>query len=381
MKINYKIKFLLTTLAVLSTITACQSEGNSDNEKGLSYYKNGQFHSAITSFEAAIATNNKEPDFYVNLGMTYIELEDYDAALTQFELALTLDADHRLAKRGVGIVNLALGNYEDAITNFSDALLLANGTLTELEYDLVDYRALAESKIGRYDAAIESYSTLIDVGYRTSEHYYLRGQVYLLADKYDEALADFDNAVKLNKSSCTLYLNIYNSLISAGYDNDARNFLGKALTNNAIGDDYSIGLIYFHLDDYTNAILKLAPASTDNTEALLYLGRCYYAAGDTEQAKNTFKKYLTYNNTNGYVYNQLGLISISEGDYTTALSYFQDGILTNDLAALQELKWNEIVCYEELRDFDTAFEKVSAYITAYPDDEAAMREYEFLKTR
>ena len=380
MKVN-SIKLLFITFAALSTITACQSEGNQDNEKGLSYYKNGQFHSAITSFEAAIATNKKEPDFYTNLGMTYIELEDYDAALTQFELALTLDSEHRLAKRGVGIVNLALGNYEDALTNFSDALLLANGTLTELEYDLVDYRALVESKLGKYDAAIESYSTLIDVGYRKSEHHYLRGQVYLLSGKYKEAISDFENAVKLDKSSCTLYLNIYNSLSSAGYDNDARNFLGKALTNNAIGDNYSIGLIYFYLDDYTNAILKLAPASTDNNDALLYLGRAYHASGDTEQAKNTFKKYLTYNNTNGYVYNQLGLISISEGDYTTALSYFQDGILTNDQTALQELKWNEIVCYEELRDFDTAFEKVSEYITVYPNDEAAIREYDFLKTR
>ena len=92
MKFNYKSKLLIMTCAlVLSTMTACKKEGNADNEKGLSYYKNGQYHSAITSFEAAIATNKKEPDFYTNLGMTYIELEEYDSALTQFELALELD--------------------------------------------------------------------------------------------------------------------------------------------------------------------------------------------------------------------------------------------------------------------------------------------------
>ncbi len=381
MKFKYKINLLIITCAILGTLTACKTEGNADNTKGLSYYKNGQYHSAVTSFEAAIATNNKEPDFYTNLGMTYIELDEFDSAVTQFELALELDKEHRLALRGMGIVNLALGNYEEAINYFSESLLLANGTLTTLEYDLVDYRSLAESKLGRYDAAIEGYTTLLNAKYRESEHYFLRGQVYLLTGKYDEAIADFTSAIQLDKESCSLYLNIYNSLVSAGYENEARNFLGQALTNNAMGDDYSVGLIYFYLDDYTNAMLKLAPASVNNTEALLYLGKCYQESGDKEQARATFKKYLTYNNTNGYVYNQLGLISIAEKDYETALTYFRDGILTNDLANLQELKWNEIVCYEELRDFDTAFEKVSAYIEAYPDDAAAKKEYEFLKTR
>jgi len=376
-----KIKLLILACAILSTMTACKTEGNADNEKGLAYYKKGQYNSAITSFEAAIATNKQEPDFYTNLGMTYIELDNFDAAITQFELALELDSNHRLAMRGMGIVNLALGNYEEAARYFSEALTLADGTLTELECDLVDYRALTESKLGRYDAAIESYSTLIEVKYREGEHYYLRGQVYLLAGKYEEALSDFNNAVSFNKSSCALYLNIYNALTNAGYVDDARHFLGQALTNNALGDDYSTGLIYFFLDDYTNALLKLAPATIDNTEAYLYLGKCYYSLGDTEKARSTFKQYLNYNNTNGYVHNLLGLMSISENDYTSALNHFQNGILTNDTSAMKELKWNEFICYEKLRDFDTALEKITAYLEAYPDDEAARKEYEFLKTR
>lgn len=381
MKFNYKTGLLVLVCTLLTGFTACKTEGNTDNTKGLSYYQSGQYHSAITSFEAAIATNNKEPDFYTNLGMTYIELEDFDSATTQFELALELDKEHRLALRGMGIVNLALGNYEEAIDYFSKSLLLADGTLTLLEYDLVDYRSLAESKLGRYDEAINGYTTLIDVKYNESEHYLLRGQVYLLTGRHDEALEDFNNAISLNKVSCSLYLNIYNSLLSAGYENEARNILGQALTNNAIGDDYSVGLIYFYLDDYTNAILKLSPASINNTEALLYLGKCYYELNDMEQAKSNFKKYLTYNNTSGYIYNLLGLISMSENDYAAALSYFNDGILTNDISSLQELKWNEIVCHERLYDFDTAFEKAAAYIENYPDDAVALKEYEFLKTR
>ncbi|MBQ9764637.1 MAG: tetratricopeptide repeat protein [Lachnospiraceae bacterium] len=382
--INFKI-ITLASLLLLGTLTSsfagCDTKDNSNNTQGLSYYKKGQYHSAITAFEAAIATNNKEPDFYVNLGMTYVELADYESARTQFELALELDKSHRLAKRGMGIVDLALGDYESAIDNFSDALLAANGILTTLELDLLDYRSLAEFKNGDYEAAITGYTTLIDVDYRKCDHYYLRGQVYLLDDQYDNAIADFNNAISLANGDCTVYLNIYHALVASGYETEARNYLGKALSDNAIGDDYSLGLIYFYLDDYTNALLKLVSASLNNNDALVYLAKAYYASGDIAQAKATYKKYLNYDNTNGYVYNHMGIISMDEGDYAGALSYFQTGILTKDTKCLRELMWNEIVCYERLGDFETALAKITDYIASYPDDDIAKREYEFLKTR
>lgn len=379
------IKSAILITMFLTSIAGCNNsyKGSSDNTQGLSYYNKGQYHSAVTSFEAAIAANKKTPDFYVNLGMTYIELEDYEEALTQFDLALKLDSEHRLAKRGIGITKLALGEYETALDYFQDVLSMANGTIGTLELDLLDYRAIAETKLGRYDAAIDTYSTLIEVDYNVKNHYYQRGHIYLLNGDYDHAIEDFEIALNGSDFDCSIYLNIYHALDSAGYKDEAVNFLGKALTSSAAAnsDDFSLGLIYYYLEDYTNAIMKLNGIAQDNHEALLYLGKIYISQYNMIQAKSTLEQYLTYDNSNAEVYNQLGLISISESDYETALAHFKNGILTKDTAILRDLKWNEAVCYEYLGDFDTAFTKIEEYLTNWPDDETALREYEFLKTR
>ena len=67
--------------------------------------------------------------------------------------------------------------------------------------------------------------------------------------------------------------------------------------------------------------------------------------------------------------------------YTEALSSFQAGMNTEDKSIMQTLKYNEIVAYEYMREFRTAANLMKDYIALYPDDAAALREYEFLKTR
>ena len=48
---------------------------------------------------------------------------------------------------------------------------------------------------------------------------------------------------------------------------------------------------------------------------------------------------------------------------------------------MQVLKFNEIVAYEYLGDFKQATVLMQKYISTYPDDAKAQREYEFLQTR
>lgn len=384
MKIKQSVLIILFTI-FFSAAVGCNasSKGSSDNSQGLSYYKKGQYNAAVTSFEAAISANKKEPDFYVNLGMTYIELEDYEEALTQFNLALKLDSNHRLAKRGIGIAKFALGEYEEALEYFKEVLLMADGTIGTMELDLLDYRAIAEAKLGNYEAAISTYTTLIDVECNTDVHRYQRGHVYLLNGDYDMAIKDFEEAVNNSSFDCSIYLNIYHALNAAGYNTEATDFLGKALSapSASKSDDFSLALIYYYLGDYTNAILKFNNIADNNPDALLYLSKIYLSQYNIIQAKATLEQYLAYDNSNAEVYNQLGLISVSQGDYESALNHFKNGILTKETSILKDLKWNELVCYEYLGDFNTALTKIEEFLKSWPNDEAAIREYEFLKTR
>ena len=60
---------------------------------------------------------------------------------------------------------------------------------------------------------------------------------------------------------------------------------------------------------------------------------------------------------------------------------FQAGLQCEDASLQQSLRFNEAIAYEYLSDFEKAGELLSAYLKDYPNDEAAQREYEFLKTR
>ena len=48
---------------------------------------------------------------------------------------------------------------------------------------------------------------------------------------------------------------------------------------------------------------------------------------------------------------------------------------------LQEMLFNQIVCYENLGDWENAKTKIAEYIQVYPDDADAQREAKFLETR
>ena len=147
-------------------------------------------------------------------------------------------------------------------------------------------------------------------------------------------------------------------------------------------DNYEKGRILYYLEDYSGAIGQLeALSEAGDNRATLYLGKSYEALGDMNYAASLYESYITTDNTNGEVYNQLGLCKLAMGEYETALTYFQKGIETNDNEVMQLLLFNEAAAYEYVSDFSTAKTKFSEYLTKYPNDTQAVREYEFLKSR
>ena len=383
MKKNFLKKTLF--LSILSTtllLTGCSNKSAKHNEAGLASYAKQDYNSAIDSFTSAIALDNRKADYYINLAMAYIETGEYQNALTQIEFALQLEPKNQSAYRSKGIIYIALNDYENAILALEQALHLADGFVGDMEYDILDYRAVAESKSGNYEKAIGTYTVLLNVGYKPAEHYYLRGSSYLLNENLEAAQSDFSRAIENQKSSYDMYLNIYTALAQYGAEEAGKVYLEEALKLD-LGkkeDNFSKGKIYFLLGDYTNAISYLLKDS-DNSETNLYLGKIYMASGDKTQAFLTFQQYLETNPDNGEVYNQLGYMRMEEGAYDEALTYFETGLKCADLSARKALLYNEAICYEYLLDFDTAKQKFKAYVAAYPDDAEARREYEFLKTR
>ena len=252
----------------------------------------------------------------------------------------------------------------------------------DLEEDISCYLASAYYKMGDYENAIATYTNVLQISKKNDDLYYLRGVVQLEAGNLEAAIQDFDKSVSLNAKDCDRYINIYKALAQAGEKERGKTYLEQSSSLLKDKQTYEKGRILYYMEDYSGAVSILESLSeAGDNGATLYLGKAYEALGDMNYAASLYEKYLQTDETNGEVYNQLGLCKLNQGEYETALNCFQKGIATGDGEVMQELLFNEASAYEYVSDFSTAKTKFSEYLAKYPNDEAAKREYEFLKTR
>ncbi len=317
-------------------------------------------------------------------GMNYIENAEYDNALASFEAGEAAGEDRELIYRAKGIAYIGKMQYGDAVSSFLTALSCCDGTLTPLEYDINYYLATAYYKSGDYRSAFDTYSAILALKPKEETAYYLRGISAISMGYHDQAIADFDKAVSLNKSNYSMYIDIYLILDKYGFTQEGLEYLEDAMSVGSRNmSDYDKGRICYYMGDYENACLYLDSANKENTNEtiVLELGKAYEATGDVNFAASIYVNYLSNYGDSAPIYNQLGTCKLLTGDYQAALEAIQSGIAMNNMDVMQTLKYNEIVAYEYLGDFKKACVLMESYLAAYPDDTRAVREYEFLSTR
>lgn len=142
---------------------------------------------------------------------------------------------------------------------------------------------------------------------------------------------------------------------------------------------------------YEEAVAKFeeAIAQGDKTgDAYKGIGFARYETGEYEQALDAFETALK-NNTEKTpeIYHLMGICDMQLEDYQSALNNFNLGITIAGQAQedhssiVQEMKFNEIVCYEKLLDWKNASAKAQEYAAQYPEDEKGQKEAQFLRTR
>lgn len=317
-------------------------------------------------------------------GMEAIEQLQYEEALPIFEKALVNGEEPELIYRGQGIAYMGLAQYAEAAESFEKALSHASGA-GDLEYDINYYLAAVYTKAGKTDEAIEVYSAITALRPEEKDAYFYRGTLELQQKDLEKAKADFDKAVAIAPKDYELYRDISKSLTDAGEQEAADSYLHRALeTDDKDMGDFDKGCLYYYLRDYQNArdCLERAKEKEENPETVLFLGKTFEALGDYNYAASVYANYLAADAAQPKLQNQLGVCYLSMGQYGDALAAFEAGLAVeenND--CLQALKFNEIVAYEYLGQFDKASVLMQTYLKTYPDDASAEREYRFLKTR
>lgn len=318
-----------------------------------------------------------------DLGIASIEAFDYTTALEHFEKAIVNQEESEMLYRGQGIAYMGLFQYAEAAASFEKALSYSGIRVTDLDYDVNYYLAAAYYKSGELDKAIGVYDAVLNLHDKDVTAYYLRGIVKLDKNDIDGAAADFDHAISLQPTDYTMLVNIYSALAESGYREKGIEYLQAALeSGKADMTDYDKGRIAYYMEDYENARNYLEQAKDNkNADTILMLGKTYEALGDYNYASSVYLSYLSQDESQPEICNQLGLCKIRVEDYEAALSAFQAGLAAEDNPFKQKLQFNEIVAYEYLGEYKKAAVLMEAYLKLYPDDAVAKKEYEFLRTR
>ncbi len=319
----------------------------------------------------------------ISAGMAAIQNLEYEQAIQCFDAAMEAKEDERQLCRGMGLAYMGLSQYDSAAAWLEKALQLSDGRPEDMDYDINYYLATAYFRNGQAEEAISSYDAILALRPKEVEACYLRGCVKLYSGNYDSAKLDFDQAISMDPENYDRLIRIYIALVDNGYKEVGREYFEQVIGNNEKSiSDYDLGRIYYYLGDYENAKYYLSQVKiSSNYEASLYLGRTYEALGDYNYASSIYNDYTLNDQTHAEIYNQLGLCRMQMGEYELALSAFQSAMNIEGNGMMQTLKFNEIVAYEYMKDFKTAAALMSDYLKSYPDDAAAEREYQFLKTR
>ncbi len=315
-------------------------------------------------------------------GMKLLESLDYAGALAQFTQARELGEDLRMAARGQGIACMGLVDYEQAIVCFQEALAAGSGFVQSVDYDINYYLAAAYSKSGRYAEAEQTYDAILALRSGEKDACFLRGAVRLAQSDYEGAKADFDRVLSLEPGNYDRLIEVYQVLEHYGYAELGREYLQRVLDNTDKQiTAFDQGRIFYYMGSYQEAASALEQARDAGAQSCLYLGKAYEAMGDYNYAANVYNSYLAQNEPDAEILNQLGLCELNREEYQKALEAFQTGMKIENNGIMQTLSFNEIVAYEYLGEYQKASVLLNSYLNSYPDDEAAVREQDFLSTR
>ncbi len=318
----------------------------------------------------------------IKQGYDAITALEYETALNCFTKATEAKENAQQIARGQGIAYLGLAKYKEAVEAFLLALSYSDEFVDEFDFDTNYYLATAYFKNGQIAEAGKVYSAILDLR-DDREARYLRGIVFLEENKLPEAKADFDVALSKDSGDYDMRIEIAQALMEKGYEAEAKAYLQAALGSNEKKiSDYDRGRLAYYMGDYENARNYLeSTKGNKNAEAVLLLGQTYEKLGDYNYAASIYSNYLTAYSDNVYLLNRLGMCKLQAGDAETALEYFEKALALEESSMTQVLKFNQIVAYEYLGEFDQANVLMRSYLQIYPDDQEALREYEFLRSR
>lgn len=163
-------------------------------------------------------------------------------------------------------------------------------------------------------------------------------------------------------------------------------------------NDVQRGLKFMEAKEYKEAeqaFEKSVQEGKNKAEAYRGLGMACFEQKKYKEAADAFKKVKENNGKETVTLYQLtGSSLLKAGQYKEAVEEFLKGIDLGTIliereeknakdysVKVREMRYNLIICYEKMGDWENARNTAESYLEDYPDDKEVEREADFLETR
>ncbi len=305
--------------AVKNPETDIEDASEVDYEKALLCWDDNKMDDALALLESAIGQNPERMQYRMIRGNIYLQMKEYKKALneygtaeTAYELSPALYYNRGKCHNGMGMKELALECFKKTLEcqdGYRDTLELISDYYRERyneRYDEADY-----------EKAIEYISRQLE--FRKNCYYYVeRGRIQMGAGRIQEAIEDFEEALKLQKDDWAAYNNM--------------------------------GCCYKYLGQCEKGIdclEKAAERMEEKESPLPYsnMADCYEILGQYEKAIDCYKKDLEMFPDRKTFYKEIGLLYLALKRYDEAIEYLdkypEDRNYYENVAAAYFLKGKE----------------------------------------
>ena len=234
--------------------------------RGFALKEMRDFDGALATFSRAAELDPKSPWPPVGRGEVFNDKKDNDRAIAEFDSAIRLDPTYASAYSNRAYAYFRKGDLDQALKDVNDSFKHEKAAAS------FNVRGLVQQAKHDYDEAIADFTEAIRLDPSYSTYYSNRGRAYNAKKEYDRAILDLNESIRLNPRNSLPY---WNRAIS--YEN--RRERDRALA------DWRTTL---RLDpDNQNAIKairrleqeKAAPGSVRKTRVALVIGNADYKFG------------------------------------------------------------------------------------------------------
>ena len=161
------------------------------NNRAVAYFNKGDYDSAIADYNHAIAIDPKHLYAYIGRSESYGQKKDYGQAIADLNKAIELDPKNAGAFNGRCWYNAVMGQHEAALADCNRSLALQPSDAT------LDSRGFVYLKLGQLDNAIADYNAALKANPKLATSLYGRGVAETKKGNADAGNADIAAATAI----------------------------------------------------------------------------------------------------------------------------------------------------------------------------------------